>query len=67
MTSMIVMICSYPGDLESFQEMARRIDFTVDDLRDLVRRSKTERQARPASQRESGVARSYFDLKNPGA
>jgi hypothetical protein len=48
MTSMIVMICSDPGDLESFQEMARRIDFTVGDLRGLVSRSTAERRARRA-------------------
>jgi hypothetical protein len=57
MTSMIVMICSDPGDLESFQEMAGRIDFTVDDLRALVGRSTTaERRARLAEKQESGVA-----------
>jgi hypothetical protein len=56
MTSVIVMICSDPGDLESFQEMARRIDFTVGDLRGLVSRSTAERRARPARQQESGVA-----------
>ncbi len=56
MTSVIVMICSDPGDLESFQEMARRIDFTVGDLRGLVNRSTAERRARPAGQQESGVA-----------
>jgi hypothetical protein len=56
MTSMIVMICSDPGDLESFQEMARRIDFTVCDLRGLVSRSTAERRACRARQQESGVA-----------
>jgi hypothetical protein len=57
MTSVIVMICSDPGDLESFQEMARRIDFTVGDLRGLVSRSTAELRAHPASSRKAASPR----------
>ena len=56
MASMIVMICSDPGDLGSFQEMGRRIDFTVGDLRALVSRSTAKRRTRLAKQQESGIA-----------
>jgi hypothetical protein len=47
MASLIVMICCDPEDLDSFEEMASRINFTLEDIRGLVRRSGEARQGRP--------------------
>jgi hypothetical protein len=46
MASVIVMICTDPDDLAAFEEMADRIDFTLDDIHDFVSRSAATRRVR---------------------
>lgn len=47
LASLIVMICCDPEDLGSFEEVARGIDFTLEDIRGLVRRASESRQGPP--------------------
>lgn len=44
MASLIVMICCDPEDLGPFEEMTGGIDFTLEDIRGLVRRAREGRQ-----------------------
>jgi hypothetical protein len=46
MASVIVMICTDPDGLVDFEEMANRIDFTLDDIHDFVSRSAAARKER---------------------
>lgn len=57
MSSVTVMICSDADDLTAFEEVARRIDFTLDDIRSLaVRRPKKKSRAREMAKNARGPA-----------
>lgn len=47
MASVITMICADRDDLASFEEMTSKLNFTLDDIRDLWRRSAATQRTRP--------------------